>query len=165
MCVLATGVSGNCLTDIQLASLACQFKMIMIISLCAIGVNMLTTGNQLKAARVLAEIEQIELATVSGISVSTIRAMEGQGGAILKSGLATISRVQKALEARGVEFLNHGQPGVRLSAAPPSYTGGAIDAAEPDAERRPTHGSGRKGSPVQDGKLTRRALLAKIEKK
>ena len=75
---------------------------------------MLTTGNQLKAARALCGVEQIELAEASGVSISTVRGMEAQGGATLKSGLATIAKVQKALEARGVEFLNHGSPGVRL---------------------------------------------------
>lgn len=77
---------------------------------------MLTTGNQLKAARALAGIEQIELAEMSGVAVTTIRKMEWQKGETLTSGLATIRRVQAALEARGIEFLNHGQPGVRLKA-------------------------------------------------
>jgi transcriptional regulator with XRE-family HTH domain len=78
---------------------------------------MLTTGNQLKAARMLADVGQIELAEEAGVSIGTIRNMEGEGGATLKSGLATIRRVQAALEARGIEFQNHGQPGVRLMRA------------------------------------------------
>ena len=75
---------------------------------------MLTTGNQLKAARALAGVEQLALAEASGLSVGTIRNMEAQGGATLKSGLATIRAVQSALETHGIEFLNHGAPGVRL---------------------------------------------------
>ncbi len=62
----------------------------------------------------MSEIEQIDLASRSGISVGTIRNMEAQGGATLKSSLTNIKAVQEALEAAGIEFLNHGQPGVRL---------------------------------------------------
>ena len=79
---------------------------------------MLTTGNQLKAARVLADVEQIALAKASGVSIGTIRNMEAQGAEILRSGLRTIKAVQSALEAKGIEFLNHGEPGVKLKAKP-----------------------------------------------
>ena len=80
---------------------------------------MLTTGNQLKAARALAGVEQFALADAAGVSVGTIRNMEAQGSAMLKSGLPTIKSVQSALEARGIEFLNHGEPGVRLRKTAP----------------------------------------------
>lgn len=76
---------------------------------------MLTTGYQLKAARALVGMEQADLADRSGVAVTTIRKMEWKGPATLTSGLDTIKRVQAALEAAGVEFLNHGQPGVRLA--------------------------------------------------
>ncbi|MGI3903054.1 MAG: helix-turn-helix domain-containing protein [Janthinobacterium lividum] len=77
---------------------------------------MLTTGNQLKAARALGGVEQIALAEAAGISVGTIRNMEAQGPATLKSSLAIIKAVQSALEARGVQFIpeNGGGAGVRL---------------------------------------------------
>jgi hypothetical protein len=74
----------------------------------------LVTGNQLKAARALAEIDQQELAAAAGVNVNTIRNMEGRGGEPITSGVVTVRCVQLALEARGVEFLNHGEPGVRL---------------------------------------------------
>lgn len=76
---------------------------------------MLTTGNQLRAARSLVEMDQVTLAQGSGVSANTIRSMEAKGANTLSSGLDTIRRVQAALEAAGVEFLNHGQPGVRLA--------------------------------------------------
>jgi hypothetical protein len=41
--------------------------------------------------------------------------MEGKGAATLGSGLDTIRAVMTALENAGIEFLNHGQPGVRLN--------------------------------------------------
>ncbi|WP_347976504.1 helix-turn-helix domain-containing protein [Bosea vestrisii] len=76
---------------------------------------MLTTGHQLKAARALVGVEQADLAERSGVAVTTIRKMEWKGAETLTSGLDTIKRVQTSLEAAGVEFLNHGQPGVRLA--------------------------------------------------
>jgi DNA-binding XRE family transcriptional regulator len=76
---------------------------------------MLTTGNQLRAARSLVAMDQVSLASASNVSANTIRSMEGRGAETLSSGLDTIKRVQIALEAAGVEFLNHGQPGVRLA--------------------------------------------------
>lgn len=75
---------------------------------------MLTTGNQLKAARALAGIDQARLAELAGVNVNTIGAMEKRGAAILTSGLDKIQDVMRALEGMGIEFLNHGQPGVRL---------------------------------------------------
>lgn len=75
---------------------------------------MLTTGNQLKAARALVGMDQKELARRAGVNVNTIVAMEKKGAAILTSGLDKIRAVMSALEDEGVEFLNHGRPGVRL---------------------------------------------------
>ena len=62
-------------------------------------------------------MDQITLAQASGVSANTIRSMEARGSAPLTSGLDKIYSVQAALEAAGVEFLNHGQPGVRLAKA------------------------------------------------
>ncbi len=75
---------------------------------------MLTTGNQLKAARALAGLDQAKLADRAGVNVNTIRNMESKAGGTLTSALDIVRRVQSALEAAGVEFLNHGRPGVRL---------------------------------------------------
>ncbi|MCP4407477.1 MAG: helix-turn-helix transcriptional regulator [Gammaproteobacteria bacterium] len=76
----------------------------------------LTTGNQLKAARALCGLGQTELAERSEVHANTIRKMESQGESVLSSGLATIQKVQRTLEAAGVEFIaeNGGGPGVRL---------------------------------------------------
>jgi transcriptional regulator with XRE-family HTH domain len=75
---------------------------------------MLTTGNQLKAARALLGLEQAALASLAGVNVNTIRNLEGSKGEPIKGHNQTVVTVQKALETAGVEFLNHGQPGVRL---------------------------------------------------
>lgn len=76
----------------------------------------LTTGNQLKAARALASLNQEQLAERSGVNVNTIRNMEARGSEILVSGLDTVAKVQGALEAAGVQFIpeNGGGAGVRL---------------------------------------------------
>ena len=76
---------------------------------------MLTTGNQLKAARALIGMNQSELAERAGVNVNTIRNMESKAGNTLTSGVDVVHKVQAVLEAAGVEFLNHGRPGVRLS--------------------------------------------------
>lgn len=74
----------------------------------------LITGNQLRAARALAGVDQVWLAERAGVSVNTVRNMESRGAAAITSGVVTVRRVQVALEAAGIEFLNHGRPGVRL---------------------------------------------------
>jgi DNA-binding XRE family transcriptional regulator len=75
----------------------------------------LSTGNQLKAARALASVDQQQLANSAGVNVNTIRNMEARGAAPVTSSAVTVRKVQVALEALGIEFLNHSRPGVRLS--------------------------------------------------
>lgn len=76
---------------------------------------MLTTGNQLKAARALAGLEQKDVAARAGVHVNTIRSMEAAGGEPIAGRAQNVHAVQRALEDHGIEFLNHGQPGVRLA--------------------------------------------------
>ena len=75
----------------------------------------LTTGNQLKAARALAGVDQQQVADSAGVNVNTIRNMEARGVEPITSSAVTVHNVQVALEALGIEFLNHARPGVRLS--------------------------------------------------
>lgn len=74
----------------------------------------LITGNQLRAGRALAGVEQKWLAEKSGVSINTIRNMEARGAEAITSGAVTLRKVQAALEEAGIEFTNGGQPGVRL---------------------------------------------------
>jgi hypothetical protein len=46
--------------------------------------------------------------------VNTIRNMEARGAEPITSSAVTVRKVQLALEALGIEFLNHAQPGVQL---------------------------------------------------
>jgi hypothetical protein len=75
----------------------------------------LVTGNQLKAARALAGVDQQQVADSARVNVNTIRNMEARGAQPITSSAVTVRNVQIALEALGIEFLNHAQPGVRLS--------------------------------------------------
>ncbi|MBV8848548.1 MAG: hypothetical protein JOZ16_03080 [Methylobacteriaceae bacterium] len=79
-----------------------------------LGVTALVTGNQLKAARALAAVEQLDLAELSKVSIGTLRDMEAQEGEPIGGTAQNVRAVQKALEGRGIEFLNDGAPGVRL---------------------------------------------------
>jgi DNA-binding XRE family transcriptional regulator len=76
--------------------------------------KVLTTGNQLKAARALVGVDQQQVADAADVNVNTIRNMEAWGPKPISSSAVTIRKVQLALEALGIEFLNHSQPGVRL---------------------------------------------------
>jgi transcriptional regulator with XRE-family HTH domain len=75
---------------------------------------LLKTGNQLRAARVLAGLTQSELAQRCGIHTNSISAMEKRGAKPLTSGLDTITGVVSVLESLGIEFTNGDAVGVRL---------------------------------------------------
>ena len=74
------------------------------------------TPRQIRAARTLAGLGQLELAERAGVGIATIRRIEGAGDEI--SGTAqTIVRIQRALEAAGIVFIEQDEkygPGVRL---------------------------------------------------
>ncbi len=76
------------------------------------------TAEQIKAARALVDWSQPELAEASGLSMPTIRRMEGPLGPG-RSTAVNVDAVQRALEGAGVVFLEAGEvkqggPGVRL---------------------------------------------------
>ncbi|KAB1072198.1 hypothetical protein F6X51_17415 [Methylobacterium planeticum] len=81
---------------------------------------MLTTGNQLKAARALVGMEQSRLAEVAGLNVNTIRNMEAAGLGPIAGRSVNVQAIQRALEEAGVTFLNGGEPGVRLKRKDPA---------------------------------------------
>ncbi len=71
---------------------------------------------QIRAARALLGIGQLELAELAGIGVATLRRIEGAPDEITGNA-KTIAQIQAALEAAGVIFINQdsvGGPGVRL---------------------------------------------------
>lgn len=78
------------------------------------GQNSLITIEQLRAARGLLGWSQTELASRAGLSLPTVKRLEGGFGPRVSD--EARMRLQKALEAAGVEFINEngGGPGVRL---------------------------------------------------
>jgi hypothetical protein len=79
--------------------------------------SLLIIGPQLRAARALLGMEQIELAKRARVARGTIRRMESFAGEI-GARTGTLSLVQRTLEKAGVEFMNDGQPGVRFKKWP-----------------------------------------------
>jgi len=78
---------------------------------------MLTTGNQLRAARGLIAMDQTTLAELAGVNINTISAMERRGAETLTSGLDTIRSIMDVLATAGVEFLDSGvklKPGSQM---------------------------------------------------
>ena len=75
------------------------------------------TGNHIRAARVLADMDQAALAKKAGVSINTIRNMEAAGTQQVGGRSSTRGKVQACLEAVGIEFTNGDSPGVRLTAA------------------------------------------------
>jgi len=79
---------------------------------------MLLTASQIRAARALLEWTQPQLAEASGLSMMSIRRMEGTIGPG-RSSAANVEAVRRALDEAGVIFLDAGEtlaggPGVRL---------------------------------------------------
>lgn len=74
---------------------------------------MIVIGEQLRAARALARIEQADLATRAGVSLGTVKRLEATVGPV-SANVTTVDAVVRALEAAGVEFTNGGEPGVKL---------------------------------------------------
>lgn len=72
---------------------------------------MVLTAAHIRAARALLNMTQEELASIAGISPTTLRGFEQDRSTPM---LDTLVRIQTALEQRGIRFFNGGEPGVRL---------------------------------------------------
>ena len=79
------------------------------------------TGPQVRAARALLEIDQRELARLSGLSTQTIQRMEACPGSV-RAVVDSLEKVMAAISNAGVELIVEGAPstgvgrGVRLMA-------------------------------------------------
>ena len=78
------------------------------------GILLVITTEQLRAARGLLGWSQSELAKRAGLSLPTVKRLEGGFGPRVSD--EARSRLQRAIEAAGVEFIdeNGGGAGVRL---------------------------------------------------
>jgi transcriptional regulator with XRE-family HTH domain len=95
--------------------------------------------SQLRAARALVAWSQEKLAEASGVSLPTIKRLE-PGDGVLPTKVETMQKLQRALEAAGVEFTNGGQPGVRMK-----RTDGKVSADDVNPSGGPGHGLGNAG--------------------
>ncbi len=73
------------------------------------------SARQLRAARALVGWGQKDLAEAAGLSLPTIQRMETLG--LHRSAAGNVEKVQRALEAAGIEFTDDDAPGVRLRPA------------------------------------------------
>lgn len=73
------------------------------------------TGEQIRAARALARLEQAEVAKDAGVSLETVKRLEKARGPI-SANTSTEAALRRAFDAAGVLFIDeNGQgPGVRL---------------------------------------------------
>ena len=73
------------------------------------------SSKQIRAARGLLKISAAELADMADVTWKTVQRFEAADG-VPPSRAGTLERVQKALEAAGIEFLGDpiSTPGVRL---------------------------------------------------
>jgi transcriptional regulator with XRE-family HTH domain len=77
------------------------------------------TGNQIKAARALAGMDQKALAEAAQIGINTVRNIEGSGPEPAAGRIDTLNAIREALQRAGVIFVEEGQMssdglGVRL---------------------------------------------------
>jgi hypothetical protein len=67
----------------------------------------------IRAARALLRWEQQDLSEASGVSLTTIKRLEGRPGA-LAAHSSTVTALRRALESAGIEFTNGNAPGLRF---------------------------------------------------
>lgn len=75
---------------------------------------------EIRAGRALLGWSQVELAAAAAVGVATVRRLESAGREI-RGSVDTVWKIQKALEAAGIEFIpaEGGKgPGLRLKTAP-----------------------------------------------
>jgi predicted transcriptional regulator len=73
----------------------------------------LTTGAQLRAARGLLSLEKVQLARQTGVSIGTIKRLEGYDGRF-DARVSTVDVLERFFAERGVSFIDGDEPGVRL---------------------------------------------------
>ena len=85
------------------------------------------SAGQLRAARALLNIDQRELAELSGLSVPTIQRMEASDG-VIRGNVDSLMKLVAALDAAGIELIGEGAGsvtggrGVRLKVPPAPMT-------------------------------------------
>lgn len=77
---------------------------------------MAISGNQLRAARALAGLDQKQLADLADVGINTVRNLEAAGAANVRGRTETLDAIVAALKSAGVIFVeeNGEGQGVRL---------------------------------------------------
>jgi transcriptional regulator with XRE-family HTH domain len=65
----------------------------------------LVTGPQLRAARAMAGLDQLDLASTAGVSANTIRKLEAEPGEFRAAKVATVRALERELERAGIELI------------------------------------------------------------
>jgi transcriptional regulator with XRE-family HTH domain len=84
------------------------------------------TGGQLRAARALLDIDQLQFADMCGLSLPTIQRMEASDG-VIHGNVASLMKLIHTLDAAGIALLTDnaastgGGRGVRFKTAGPSH--------------------------------------------
>jgi DNA-binding XRE family transcriptional regulator len=78
----------------------------------------MVTGVQIRAARSALQWSADTLAMHAGVAAKTVRRLEGEHG-VPKTTTATLTKIQTALEAAGIEFIGTPDdgPGIRVRPA------------------------------------------------
>jgi hypothetical protein len=76
-----------------------------------------SSGKAVAPAGTAIGLDQETVAGRAAVNVNTIRNMEAAGAGAIAGRAQNVQAVQRVLEAAGVEFLNHGQPRVRMKNA------------------------------------------------
>lgn len=61
-------------------------------------------ASQIRASRGLLQISQVELANVTGLSISTIKRLEGSEEEIKKASLENLEKIKKSFEEKNIKF-------------------------------------------------------------
>jgi len=101
---------------------------------------MRVTSEQIRAARAMLRWERTTLADRAKTPLAIVQQVE-DNPQLVGVDRATIDALQRALEAAGVEFLNDGQPGVRMKGAPPAISDEAALPQIPDTDDGPYDGA------------------------
>jgi len=95
---------------------------------------------QLRMARAAVGWGVRELAKKAGVAANTVTRIEN--GADAKQ--STIDRLQQALEAAGIEFINGDRPGVRVPKVPAMRSAERVSAANPTVAAKAVRGGATK---------------------
>jgi transcriptional regulator with XRE-family HTH domain len=69
------------------------------------------TPGQIRAGRALLGWRQEDLAKASGVGIATIQRIERSNNLTISGNVSTLVRIQKALEAAGIQFINDDEKG------------------------------------------------------